>query len=93
MTFQEGPGTEQTVQGLAMGWTVEGSEFASRYSQDLYLPHVVQTGSGGPPRLLSKGYRGASSTHCSVKLTTPFNSAEVKNRWIYTSINPHVFMA
>jgi hypothetical protein len=36
----------QSVLRLATGWTVEGSEFESRWGKEFSLLHVVQTGSG-----------------------------------------------
>jgi hypothetical protein len=38
-------GIVQSVHRLATGWTVEGSEFESRWGQKCSLLHVVQTGS------------------------------------------------
>jgi hypothetical protein len=34
---------------LATGWKTVGSEFASRWSQEFSLIHIVQTGSGAHP--------------------------------------------
>jgi hypothetical protein len=48
------------------GWTTEGSEFNSWYSQEFSLPHVVQTGSGAHPVSYPMG-RGSGR---GVKLTT-----------------------
>jgi hypothetical protein len=39
------PGEPHIVQRLAAGWTTEGSEFESQYSQVFSLVHIVQTGS------------------------------------------------
>jgi hypothetical protein len=55
--IMNGAGIAQSVQGLAMSWTTEGSEFESRWGQEFSLLHVVQTGSGVHP-LLSNGYCG-----------------------------------
>jgi hypothetical protein len=40
-----GTGIAQSIQRVATGWTIEGSEFESRYDQEFSLPHVFQTGS------------------------------------------------
>jgi hypothetical protein len=34
---------------MATGWTTDGSEFESRYGQDIYLLNVVQTNYGAHP--------------------------------------------
>jgi hypothetical protein len=41
---------------------------------------------GGPPNLLSNGYRGREADH------SPPTSAKVKRMWIYTSTPPYAFM-
>jgi hypothetical protein len=42
-------GITQSVQRLAMGWTVEGSEFESWWGQEFLLLHAIQNGSGAHP--------------------------------------------
>jgi hypothetical protein len=37
------------------GWTTEGSEFESRWGQEISLLRVVQTGSGAHPASYSMG--------------------------------------
>jgi hypothetical protein len=83
------------VQRLVAGWTIEGSEFESRYSQKLSLLNVVQTSSGAhaasypmDPGVLSMGVKlpGREADH------SPPTSAEVKRTWIYTCTPRYVFM-
>jgi hypothetical protein len=50
---------KQLVWQLATGWTTEGSEFKSRYGQELSLLHVVQTGSGVHPSSYPLGTGGS----------------------------------
>jgi hypothetical protein len=44
---------------MATGWTTEGSEFESRYGQEFFLLHVVQTGSGVRPTSYPMGTGGS----------------------------------
>jgi hypothetical protein len=48
-------GIAQSVQGLATGWTTEGSDFESRYCQEFSLLHVVLTDSRVHPTSYSMG--------------------------------------
>jgi hypothetical protein len=43
---------------LAMGWKTEGSSSNPGKGKIFSPLHVIQTGSGGPPNLISNGYRG-----------------------------------
>jgi hypothetical protein len=89
-----GSGIAQSVQRLATGWTTEGSEFESRYGQELSLLHVVQTGSGVHPTSYPMGmgalFPGVKRPGREADRSPPA-SAEVKNTWIYTSTPPYVF--
>jgi hypothetical protein len=42
-----------------MGWTTEGSKFEYRKGQEVYLLHVVQTGSGVHPTSYAMGIGGS----------------------------------
>jgi hypothetical protein len=44
---------------MATGWTTEGSEFDSRWGQEISLLHVVQTGSGAHPASYPMGTGGS----------------------------------
>jgi hypothetical protein len=86
----------QSVWRLATGWATEGSEFEYRCGQECLLLHVVQTGSGAPPSLLSNGsgssspwvkWPGREAGH------SPPTSTEVKKMWIYIATPPYTFMA
>jgi hypothetical protein len=79
-----------------MGWTIEGSEFESRWRQVFSLLHIVQTGSGAHPayyrmgtKALSPGVKrpGREADHSSP------TSTEVKKTWIYPSTPPYVFIS
>jgi hypothetical protein len=83
-----------SVLGIATGYGLDDQGFGVRVpvGQEFSLLHVVQTGSGDPPNLLSNGYRlvkrqGRDADH------SPPASVEVKIMWIYTSTPPYAFMA
>jgi hypothetical protein len=62
MILQKAAGIAQSVQGLATGWTAEGSEFQSRQGEDFFfLLNVVQTGSGAHPAHHSLTYSSSQS--------------------------------
>jgi hypothetical protein len=46
---------------LATGWTAKGSEFESRWEQELSFLRVVQTGSGAHPASHSMGTGGKAA--------------------------------
>jgi hypothetical protein len=74
----------QSVQRLATGWTIKGSEFESRWGQEFLLLHVVQTGSGAHPASYPVGDGGFSPgvkrpEHEADHL--PPASVEVKKMW------------
>jgi hypothetical protein len=68
-----------------------GLEFQFRYSQNIFLLHVVQIGSEAHPDSYPMGAGvkrpGSEASH------SPPTSAEVKKTWIYASIAQNVFMA
>jgi hypothetical protein len=78
-----------------MGWKTEGSEFECSWGQEFSLLHSAQTGSGAHPAYqmgtgalsLEVKQQGREGDH------SPPTSAEVKNKWIYTSTPPYIFMA
>jgi hypothetical protein len=53
-SYQEERG-HSSVYGRTTGWTVDGSEFESRYGQEYCLLHRVQTGSGNYPASCTMG--------------------------------------
>jgi hypothetical protein len=80
-----------SVDGIAIGYGLdaEGSEFESRYSQEISLLHARKTGSGAHPISVSPGVKrqGRDAGH------SPPSNAEDKKIWIYTSTPPYAFMA
>jgi hypothetical protein len=59
ITFISGAGIAQSVQRLATGWTIEGSEFKSQQDQEFSLLHVVQIGCGVHPTSYPMGTGGS----------------------------------
>jgi hypothetical protein len=68
-----------------MGWTTEGSEFESWYSEEFSFLRAVQTDSGAHsvPGIKRPGHKADHS---------PPTSAEVKKIQIYKYTPPYVFM-
>jgi hypothetical protein len=90
-------GRRQSVERLATGWTTEGSEFESWYSQEYSLLHVVvQAGSGVHPTSYPMDTGAVSS---GVKRPGPkaadslVTYAEVTKMWICTPTPPYAFKA
>jgi hypothetical protein len=61
-------------------------------SQEFYVLHVVQTGSGVHPTSYPMGVGGVKRPGREAD-HSPQASAEVKHMWIYTSTTPYAFMA
>jgi hypothetical protein len=53
--------SRDSVVGIATSWTIEGSEFESRWGQEFSLLHVVQTASGVHPTSYSVGTGGKAA--------------------------------
>jgi hypothetical protein len=81
---------------MATGWTTKGSEFVSRWGQELSLLYVVQTGSGAHLASYPVGngcsFPGVKRPGREADLSPP-TSAEVKKTWVYTSTPLYAFMA
>ncbi|PNF20239.1 CDC42 small effector protein-like protein [Cryptotermes secundus] len=50
--------------GIATGWTAGGFGVRVPVGSRIFTSPIVQTGSGGPPSVLSKGYRGLLHRGC-----------------------------
>lgn len=76
-----------------MGWTTEGSVFESRWDQELFFLHVVQTSTEAHPASYKTRVglylRGQSSE--SVKLTTHLHVPRSR-KCMYTSIPSYIFI-
>jgi hypothetical protein len=77
-------------------WTAEGSEFECRWRQDFSPLQVFQIAPGTQPVSFPKGtggyFPGVNRLEREADRSSP-TSAEVKNKWIYTSTTPYVFTA
>jgi hypothetical protein len=76
-----------------MGWTREGSEFESRWGQELSLPHVIQTGFGAHstshPMGTGGSFLGVKRPGREADRSPPANT---ENK-IHTSTPPYAFVA
>jgi hypothetical protein len=88
--------SRDSVAGIATGWTIEGSEFDSRWGQEFSFLHVVQTCPEVHPTSYQTGtgsfFSGGKAAGCEADQSPPV-SAEVNKMCIYTFTPTYAFMA
>jgi hypothetical protein len=82
--MKTGAGIAQSVWRLAAGWEAERSEFESRWERDIFLLHVILSGTRAHPVSYSVG-TGVKRPGCEADHSPP-TSTEAKNTWIYKFI-------